>query len=53
MTAIKLGVDSYREGKMMFWDAERERRVDQAPARKEYTGDGQNHEEPRRQSRFG
>jgi predicted dehydrogenase len=53
MTAIKLGVDSYREGKMMLWDAERERRVDQAPARKEYPGDGKNHEEPRRQGRFG
>jgi predicted dehydrogenase len=53
MTAIKLGVDSYREGKMMLWDAERERRMDQAPARKEYPGDGRNHEEPRRQGRFG
>jgi predicted dehydrogenase len=53
MTAIKLGVDSYREGKMMLWDAEREQRVDQPPARKEYEGDGQNHEEPRRFGRFG
>jgi predicted dehydrogenase len=43
MTAIKLGVDSYREGKMMLWDPARERRTDQPPARKEYEGDGQNH----------
>jgi predicted dehydrogenase len=52
MTAIKLGVDSYRESKMMLWDAQRERRVDQLPPRQEYPGDGQNHEEPRR-NRFG
>jgi len=48
MTAIKLGVDSYREGKMMLWDPKREQRIDSAPARKIYEGDGQNHEEPRR-----
>ncbi len=48
MTAIKLGVDSYREGKMMLWDPENERRIDEAPKRKEYKGDGLNHEEPRR-----
>ena len=53
MTAIKLGVDSYREGKMMLWDPEREQRIDQAPARKEYEGDGQNNQEPRRGGRFG
>lgn len=51
MTAIKLGVDSYREGKMMLWDPVNERRIERAPARPVYDGDGQNHEEPRR--RFG
>ena len=53
MTAIKLGVDSYREGKMMLWDPVAERRIDEAPARKEYEGDGINHEEPRRSFRRG
>ncbi len=50
MTAIKLGVDSYRQGKVMVWDAERERVTDRAPARPGYPGDGMNHEEPRRRS---
>ncbi len=53
MTAIKLGVDSYREGKMMLWDPVRERRVDKAPERTVYEGDGQNHEEPRQSFRRG
>jgi predicted dehydrogenase len=48
MTAIKLGVDSYRQGKVMVWDAEREQVTDRAPARPVYPGDGMNHEEPRR-----
>jgi hypothetical protein len=48
MTAIKLGVDSYREGKTMLWDPVSERRIDQPLARKVYEGDGLNHEEPRR-----
>ncbi len=51
MTAIKLGVDSYREGKTMLWDPVAERRIDQAPARPEYKGDGLNHEEPSRSRR--
>ena len=51
MTAIRLGVDSYREGKMMLWDPKREQRIDSAPARPTYEGDGQNHEEPRRGGR--
>jgi len=51
MTAIKLGVDSYREGKTMLWDPVRERRIDQAPRRPVYEGSGQNHDEPRRSRR--
>ncbi len=53
MTAIKLGVDSYRTGKLMLWDAEREQVVEEAPARPGYAGDGKNHEEPRRFPRRG
>lgn len=53
MTAIKLGVDSYREGKLMLWDPEREQRIEQAPRRMIYQGDGKNHEEPRPPFRRG
>ena len=51
MTAIKLGVDSYREGKTMLWDPVREQRIDQAPERPAYEGDGRNYDEPRRSRR--
>lgn len=51
MTAIKLGVDSYRQGKMMIWDPERERLMAEAPERKIYKGSGINHDEPRRRRR--
>lgn len=51
MTAIKLGVDSYREGKTMLWDPVNERRIEAAPARPVYEGDGLNHDEPRRGGR--
>ncbi len=53
MTAIKLGVDSYREGEIMLWDPANERRIERAPARPVYEGDGLNHEEPRRGFRRG
>ena len=49
--AIKLGVDSYRQGKMMIWDPERERLMAEAPERKIYKGSGINHDEPRRRRR--
>ncbi|MBI1357681.1 MAG: gfo/Idh/MocA family oxidoreductase [Acidobacteria bacterium] len=48
MTAIKMGVDSYREGKMLAWDASRQRVVQPKADRPGYEGDGQNHEEPPR-----
>lgn len=53
MTAIKLGVDSYREGRLMLWDPQRERRIQEAPSRAAYPGDGKNHQEPRRSFRRG
>ena len=53
MTAIKLGVDSYREGKTMLWDPVREQRIDQEPARTTYQGEGKNYDEPRRSFRRG
>jgi predicted dehydrogenase len=46
MTAIKLGVDSYRQNRMMFFDPEREAVVDRAPQRPGYEGDGANYDEP-------
>lgn len=52
MAAIKLGVDSYREGKLMLWDPDRERLLSQAPPRPAYAGDGKNREEPRPPFRF-
>jgi hypothetical protein len=36
MTAIKLGVDSYREGRVMLFDPQTRRVIDRPPARKEY-----------------
>jgi len=36
MTAIKLGVDSYREGRTMLFDPIAKRMIDKPPARKEY-----------------
>ncbi len=36
MTAIKLGVDSYREGRVMLFDPQTRRVIDKPPARKEY-----------------
>jgi hypothetical protein len=38
MTAIKLGVDSYREGKVKFFDPRTERVMDRGPARPGYEG---------------
>jgi predicted dehydrogenase len=48
MTAIDLGVQSYRRNKLMAFDPKREIVVDQAPVRPAYEGSGQNHEEPPR-----
>ncbi len=42
MTAIKLGVDSYRQGELMIWDAGAGKLVDNAPPRPSYEGDGSN-----------
>ena len=42
MAAIKLGVDSYRQGRVMAFDPSTERLLDKAPARAAYEGDGRN-----------
>jgi len=48
MTAIKLGVDSYRQGKVMAFDGRAEKVVDRAPVRAGYEGDGKNRPDGRR-----
>jgi len=40
--------DSYREGRMLGWDAAKERVVKAEVRRPGYEGDGKNHEEPPR-----
>jgi predicted dehydrogenase len=42
MVAIRLGVDSYREGKVKFFDASAQKPVEHGPARASYEGDGKN-----------
>jgi predicted dehydrogenase len=42
MTAIKLGVDSYRKGKVMSFDATTQELTDHPAARAAYEGDGSN-----------
>ncbi len=42
MTAIKLGVDSYRQGKVMCWDARAEKLTDKPAPRPAYEGTGEN-----------
>jgi predicted dehydrogenase len=46
MTAIKLGVDSYRQSRMMLFDPQTEQAVQQASARPGYEGTGENYNEP-------
>ncbi len=43
LTAIKLGVFAYREGKTMLFDPKRQVIINSAPARTGYEGDGKNH----------
>ena len=43
MTAIRLGVDSYREGRQKLFDPKTQKVVDKMPARQTYEGDGKNH----------
>jgi predicted dehydrogenase len=43
ITAIKLGVYAYREGKTKLFDPATQRVIEKAPARTEYQGDGKNH----------
>ncbi len=43
ITAIKLGVNSYREGKTLHFDPRTEQIVEKAPPRPGYEGDGVNH----------
>jgi predicted dehydrogenase len=53
MTAIRLGVDSYRERKVKLFDARTERVVSSAPARPAWEGDGKNHEDEFRKPAAG
>jgi predicted dehydrogenase len=46
MTAICLGVQSYRQGRMMIFDPARETLLDKAPPRPGYEGAGVNYDEP-------
>ena len=47
MTAIKLGVDGYRQGRVMGFDPATERVLEQPPPREAgYEGDGSNPPEP-------
>ncbi|MBI3696093.1 MAG: hypothetical protein HY238_14780, partial [Acidobacteria bacterium] len=48
MTAIKLGVDSYRQNKLMAFDPKSEKVIKTAPKRPGYEGTGKNVQEPRR-----
>lgn len=43
ITAIKLGVTAYREGRTLLFDPGTQRIVDKAAPRAEYQGDGKNH----------
>ncbi len=43
LTAIRLGVDAYREGATKLFDPRTERVIDRPPRRPEYEGDGKNH----------
>jgi predicted dehydrogenase len=43
ITAIKLGVAAYRDGRTMFFDPAARRIVDKPAPRPEYQGDGRNH----------
>jgi hypothetical protein len=42
MVAIKLGVDSYREGRVKFFDPATQRVVEKGGPRPAYEGDGKN-----------
>lgn len=44
MTAIRLGVDAYRERQAKLFDPKSERAVQKLPKRPEWEGDGKNHE---------
>ncbi|MBK7931197.1 MAG: Gfo/Idh/MocA family oxidoreductase [Bryobacterales bacterium] len=48
MTAIRLGIDSYRQKRTMFFDPAAQRVVEQSPARPAYEGDGTNHPKAKR-----
>jgi len=48
MTAIRLGVDSYRDGRLRHFDARTQRVTERAPARPGYEGDGRNRPDGRK-----
>jgi predicted dehydrogenase len=51
MTAIGLGVESWRQGEMMLFDPTTKKRIAKAAPRKGYEGDGRNHPDVRRRGR--
>ena len=53
MTAIRLGVDSYREGRQKMFDAKTQKVVDKLPARQVFEGDGKNHEDELKKAAAG
>ena len=46
MTVIKLAADSYRQRRMLAFDARTEKIVSEAPPRSGYEGPGENYQEP-------
>lgn len=46
MTAIKLGVDSYRQSRLMAFDPRTRRVIEKAPPRPGFEGTGENYDEP-------
>jgi len=49
LVAVRLGVESFRQGKVMFFDPKTQQVVDKPPRRMTYEGDGKNHEDGYRQ----
>jgi len=50
MTAIRLGIDSYRQGKLISFDSSLQKIVDRPGIRPAYQGDGANHPRTRRRA---
>ena len=53
MVAIRLGVDSYREGKVKFFDAGTQKPIERGSVRASYEGDGKNSADSKYNKRRG